>query len=148
MKGIHHFPLTLIKQVISGNSPFPSMKLLAKGSNISNLELRGEITISVSETGTGDGVGEYERSPGVNPIEGSLSPVGGEKRKGPDDVGMVSVVGLKLRLPEKAISERSTSAPQWNILLTAVTISGDARKFTAISSALIPSDRKGRLTCP
>ncbi len=99
----HHFPLTLIKQVISGNSPFPPTKLLPKGSRISKRRLLGEMTMSCSGTGKGDGDGAYDRSPGVKPADGRRSPVGGANRKGPVEVGMASVVGLKLRSPENAI---------------------------------------------
>ncbi len=49
------------------------------------------------------------------PEGGKRSPEGGENLKGwPEGVGMVSVIGLKLSEPEKAI---------------AVTSSGEARKF-------------------
>jgi hypothetical protein len=109
MTRTHHFPLTLIKQVISGSSP-PSFKADPNGSRISNLALEGEIAISVSGTGLGEGLGASERSPGVKPALGSLSPEGGENRNGPLGVSMLSVVGLKLRSPENAIWSRQTSA--------------------------------------
>lgn len=54
----YHFPFTLIKQVISSISLAPSLKILPKGSKISNLAESGEMAISVSGTGSGLGLGE------------------------------------------------------------------------------------------
>jgi hypothetical protein len=100
----HHFPFTLIKHLKPLSSPpLPSPRFVPKGSKISNLELSELIAISVSGIGIGDGEGAYERSPGVKPVGGSVGPDGGVKRKGPDGVCKVSVVGLKFRSPENAI---------------------------------------------
>jgi hypothetical protein len=54
----HHLPLTLIRQVISGSSLGPAEKALPKGSRISRRVESGEIAISVSGTGVGEGAGE------------------------------------------------------------------------------------------
>jgi hypothetical protein len=76
----YHLPLTLIKQVIWGNSLGPSAKWLPNGSRISNRVESGEMAIFVSGTGAGDGDGAYDKSPGVNPAVGSRSPCGAVKR--------------------------------------------------------------------